>query len=341
MFKKIVQKVIRNNECALNKMHNDVCAPENIINHMRNFIKEKKEEKKEKEEDKRLNRAKGKRKKEVEENIVEEAKSEKSEEEAKSEKSEEEAKSEKSEEEAESEKSEEEAEITNNKLKSNKEVLDEMKRHLSCDTEICVISSQKFLQFAKLYDVADILRKYYKPEGPGQTVEWLSNNDIDSVLEQLALKRKTFLHISYQTRDFQQMQTDMAKLDFVEVFNKYNTFGVVFNTDYSTGRGIHWFAVFGEKKGLNVTLEYFNSSGVSPLPEIQEWLIRTKNELSKEFNTEIIYVNSVEMQEDDHSCGVYSLSYIWLRLEGAQPKWFSKEDFNDNLMLKMRGRLFR
>jgi hypothetical protein len=223
-----------------------------------------------------------------------------------------------------------------------------MKEHLKCNTEICVLTSPKFLSFAKINDIARIIQENYKPQGPAETTEWLSNVEIDTILEQLVKKysNRKCLHITYQTRDFQEIGSNMARLDFVEVFKKYNCFAVVFNTDYHTGSGIHWFCMFGELDTATgtITLEYFNSSGRPPLPEIQEWLIKTKNELIKADQwkkVEIVYVNNVEFQDDDHSCGVYTLSYIWLRLEGAKPKWFTKDLFNDALMLQMRKRLFR
>jgi hypothetical protein len=174
----------------------------------------------------------------------------------------------------------------------------------------------------------------------------LSNFNIDDVLDQLEKKfaSRKFLHIPFQMRDFEKIGTQLATVDLADQFKKgKKTFGVVLNTDFSSGNGIHWFCLFGEHYGNKVVLEYFNSSGKPPLPEVQAWLQKTKHYLTKTLKVpvDIHYSTGIYYQHDDHSCGVYCLCYIWCRLEGIPPAWFKSENFNDTLMHKARKNLFR
>lgn len=146
-------------------------------------------------------------------------------------------------------------------------------------------------------------------------------------------------------RDFATVKNNksLADINLAKQFSSgYKTFGVVFNTDYSTGGGIHWFCIFGEHFGDKIQLEYFNSSGKEPLEEIQEWLNTTKHKIEKELNipVNIKYTVGIEFQDDNHSCGVYCLAYIWCRLEGVPFEWFKDKNFDDDIMHELRKSLF-
>lgn len=145
-------------------------------------------------------------------------------------------------------------------------------------------------------------------------------------------------------RDFEKVGTKLSTIDLADEFKSgRKTFGVVLNTDWSSGRGIHWFCLFGEDLGDKIMLEYFNSSGKAPLPEIQAWLNKTKHHLEKNLKKDvtITYTTGTRFQNDDHSCGVYCLCYIWLRLEKVYANHFNINNFNDKFMNKARNNLFR
>lgn len=221
-----------------------------------------------------------------------------------------------------------------------------MKELLNCRSESCILKRKDFVAFAKVANFEDILDRFFKPDGPSHNFNLLSNFNIDDVLDQFETRfaSRSFLHIPFQMRDFEKVGTQLATIDLAEKFKSgIKTFGVVLNTDVSTGRGIHWFCLFGEDIGDKIILEYFNSSGKPPLAEVQAWLQKTKHYLNKQLNkpVDIHYSTGIQFQDDDHSCGVYCLCYIWLRLEQVPPNWFSRENFNDSLMHKARKNLFR
>lgn len=223
-------------------------------------------------------------------------------------------------------------------------VVNTLKERMNCDSESCILKSPDFIAFAKLTQVDNILEEFFKPAGPATTFSWLSNFNVDTVLDQLEQKFDGFLHIPYQMRDFEKVGSELAKIDLAKKFKEgIKTFGVVLNVDYSSGNGIHWYCIFGEKINGKIVLEYFNSSGQEPLPETQAWLQKTKHYLNKELGipVEVKYSTGVQFQNDQHSCGVYCLMYIWLRLEGISNNWFKAENFNDKFMHKARAVLFR
>lgn len=230
--------------------------------------------------------------------------------------------------------------------KKPKSIVNTMKELLNCKSESCILKKDEFIEFAKLSNIDSLLDNFFKPEGPAMSFDLLSNFNIDDVLDQFEKRfvDRKFLHIPFQMRDFEQIGTRLATIDLAdEIKNGIKTFGVVLNTDWSYGKGIHWFCLFGEDYGNKVALEYFNSSGRAPLPEVQAWLQKTKHHLTKKLKkpVEIIYSTGIMFQNDQHSCGVYCLSYIWLRLENVPPSWFKSDTFNDRLMHKVRKNLFR
>jgi hypothetical protein len=225
----------------------------------------------------------------------------------------------------------------------NHAILEKAKQITECESESCVLLHHKFKKVASS-SVDKILDEFFKPEGPAMNFGLLSNYNIDEFLEQLTKRHTTFLHIPFQMRDFEKTRTELATIDLTKHFkNGKKKFGVVLNTDWSHGGGIHWYCLFGEHHGSHIVLEYFNSSGRDPLVETQAWLHKTKHHIHSTLRipTEIKYSTGVLFQNDDHSCGVYCLMYIWLRLEGVPASWFNARNFNDEFMHKARKVLFR
>lgn len=229
-------------------------------------------------------------------------------------------------------------------VKDPVKVVQNIKERMNCNSESCVIKSPEFINFAKLTHVDKVLDEFFKPSGPATHFGLLSNYNIDRVLDQLEERFPGFLHIPFQMRDFEKVGTELARVDLAKKYREgYKTFGVVLNTDWSDGNGIHWYCLFGEMKKDRIQIEYFNSSGKEPLPETQAWLQKTKHYLTRELKipVDIKYSTGIRFQDDEHSCGVYCLMYIWLRLEGVSANWFRSENFNDPLMHRARRVLFR
>jgi len=232
-------------------------------------------------------------------------------------------------------------------IADKKDTVNTLKEILDCKTESCILTNPEIKNFLGEAKVSKQLDERFKPEGPYNSDDWFSNFNIDEVLDQVAIKfsDKKFLHIKYQMRDFaKNSNSELVKTDLAVEYKKgIRCFGVVFNTDYSKNNGQHWFSIFGDFSKTPFTIEYFNSSGEPPLPEITSWMDRTKHHLEKELSSEIknikvetVIVTNTVNQIDNHSCGSYSLYYIISRLEGVSYEYFSKNKIGDELMHTFR-----
>ena len=102
-------------------------------------------------------------------------------------------------------------------------------------------------------------------------------------------------------------------------------------------------ALFADARNPNrATVEFFNSSGRPPVPEWVNWMVKTQIGLKKVGfkNVELVKSSSVEHQASMSECGVYSLYYIWCRLNGVPVETFSECKIPDEKMFEFRQHLF-
>lgn len=235
-----------------------------------------------------------------------------------------------------------------NKDGGDENVIEILKKKYKCNSEACVLKQPDISTYVNPGIVEDTLRHNFKPSGPRQTKEWLSNFDIDDVLRQIQKKyaNKHFLHIPFQMRDFEKTGGELSRLNWIKKYELgFRTFGTVVNTDYSHGNGIHWFALFGDflDDSDTFTIEYFNSSGELPLDEIMVWMKRLKHECANYFTKPVkdVIVTRLVNQRDDNSCGPYSLYYIISRLDDVPFKYFKNNRIGDRNMQLFRQYIFR
>jgi len=234
-------------------------------------------------------------------------------------------------------------------VKNSIDVINNLKKIYNCKYESCLLKQNEIVDVIGDNEVSNQLYSRFKPHGPYDSTQWFSNVNIDKVLDQIAdkFKHKKFLHIEFQMRDFADTGGTLSRIDLAEEYNKgMRCFGVVFNTDKSSGSGEHWFSIFGDLSKEPFTIEYFNSAGgqsYDDLPEISLWMKDTRNYLCKKLSKKAIdvVVTSIVNQSDNHSCGSYSLYYILSRLEGTPYKYFEKNKIGDKLMHEFRFNLFR
>ena len=175
----------------------------------------------------------------------------------------------------------------------------------------------------------------FKPYGPTGS-EWLSNFDIENVLTRYSQFNPKFTHFPFHMIDFYETKEEIAVRDFSKDKKEKRCMGLVMNTDDSRGMGIHWFALFIDFRE-NGTVEYFNSSGLPPLEPVNRWMI----EMSTNYKCKRVIASPFRYQNDNHSCGVYSLYYILSRAEGYSYQKFRNRKINDELMGNFRQFLFR
>lgn len=238
---------------------------------------------------------------------------------------------------------------------SDEEVIKTAKTELKVDTEAAVYESPRVRDLIGGAAVRKTLMDYFKAEGPADSTALLDNFNIDETLSKWALhseqmfKGKKFYHIPFQMIDFAHQGTELSTLDIKKLMDDgYSSFGVILNTDRSSGRGKHWFALYGDlaHKGTSddpIILEYFNSSGNSPMSEVSDWMESTQQALLKDHGIYADIYRSAKrrLQNSMTECGVWSLMYILSRLKGHGSDWFYKTSANDADMIKLRKFLFR
>lgn len=199
---------------------------------------------------------------------------------------------------------------------------------------------------------------YFKIAGPNN-VQLLSNNNIDETLQQWAKKFPDFYpcnfnmrnYASYSFRDGRVLSTPdtLATLKMDELFAAgTRTFGCVINSGLYQSNGVHWMALFVDMRSKGIaTIEFFNSSGNAPAPEWINWMVKTKNALDGHdghdgigLTATIERVSNRPHQRSKTECGVYSLFYIWARLNGVSLEVFRRGRIPDEKMFEFRQHLF-
>lgn len=186
-------------------------------------------------------------------------------------------------------------------------------KKLGCDTEKCVVTDPRIVDFiGKEVSPAAVNRMHaetyarFKPSGPRNSTELLSNFDIDGVLQRWAGEDKfgAFFNCPFAMMDFEREEYLFDQVHMPEVLfgrvsqkiipagtarpttvrRKCDMFACVLNTDVSTGAGKHWVCVTVDMRGEPTeaspwTVEYFNSAGNPPPRAATRWLAKTADSL--------------------------------------------------------------
>lgn len=242
-------------------------------------------------------------------------------------------------------------------------VIEKAKTETGCGTELCILESLKPQLGPQL--VHSELQTNFKIEGPTDN-GLLSNYNIDEILQQFTVKFPGFFAYNFNMANFTEYRFDNGKIikepdtlhtmPFVNLYGKYNCAGCVVNTDVYQGKGKHWMALFIDARngsvgsgasvdgdsvsgGAKCTVEFFNSSGGSK-PEWVAWLIKTRDEMSSHMPTEIVRCDRIRHQKSMSECGLYSLFYIYARLQGVPYEYFQNAKVQDRHMFEFRQHLF-
>lgn len=218
-----------------------------------------------------------------------------------------------------------------------KKIMNAAKHKTKCKDEKCVLRSG-------IVD-ADTANKEIlinmKLKGPTDT-SLLNNFNIDNTLKQWQAKFTDFFPYNFNMRDYERKGDTLATVNLAELYKQgFRTAACVINSDYYKGPGKHWMALFADMRTPGkFTVEFFNSSGNPPYAEFASWLDKSKTQLSEISATEIILCCDLPHQKTKTECGLYSLYYIWARLNGVPTEFFKKYIISDILMIGLRQHLF-
>ena len=213
-------------------------------------------------------------------------------------------------------------------------------------------------------------RPVMPPEWRTNPRAWLSNLDIQAVLEQyaanLASSANAFRFLGAFPSDFgaildggQCVSPILCNLHVrKQVASGVKSIAIIFNMDVHTGPGTHWTACFigldparKHRYGIfyydSVSTHHINSSATAPknvpssLKWIREFALRIKAEVgSSEFK---VHQNTRQKQRKQTECGVYATIFIILCVVTDIPfsQICNNVMKNDDFMQEMRSILFR
>lgn len=234
------------------------------------------------------------------------------------------------------------------------EIMAAAKTKLTCDTEKCVLTKAGI--DAQL--VRGELALRFKRDGP-LSPALLSNVDIDNIMQQYSAAFPKFFPYNFNMRDYAKFSfksgkvlhepDSLATVQFESLYRRgIRCCGCIINSDVYAGPGKHWMALFADARGPKWTVEFFNSSGNPPVAEWINWMEKTRGQMEAVIREEklsvadpkIVKVSSMRHQDSKSECGVYSLFYIWARLNDVSHEYFGSTRVYDQHMFEFRRHLF-
>lgn len=201
------------------------------------------------------------------------------------------------------------------------------------------------------------LKRFYnsfKPQMPNSWKsnynEWLSNIDIQKVLEQYSKAYPEFFLHGPTPIDFNLKEGNICKVDKLCKFNLKNhlnnnqyKLGFVFNTDPHNESGEHWISMYVDCKGINLNepvIYFFDSTGNKPPKEVEDLINKIINQ-GKENNINFTYLwNNISHQKGGTECGIYTLHFLIYMIEENNFYDYIKNNKSDKYIEKFRKVFF-
>jgi hypothetical protein len=212
--------------------------------------------------------------------------------------------------------------------------------------------------------IDEVRKKYFKPLAPkswhSEPEQWLSNFDIEKVLEQYETKYPEFKTYGALPIDFALKSGDSCQISSLcaislEALMKQNKkyIGIVFNLDKHTESGSHWVALF-----VNIPageINFWDSVAKSAPQEVEDLMSKLHKQLTliKEKKTQLYskcgctyqkpmkQYNKIRHQYANSECGMYSLYFIIEQLDnGKKFNQVCRNVVNDSKMNAMRKEYF-
>lgn len=241
------------------------------------------------------------------------------------------------------------------------QVMQTAKKVTKCETEKCVLLTleKPLVESAGRAAFDGNLINNFKVDGPLDNT-WLSNVHIDSVMKQFQsmfprfspynFNMRNYMDWSYKNGVLLNQPDTLATISFCSLYKQgFDCAACIVNNDRYQNGGTHWMAIFIDARcPPRATCEFFNSAGNDPIPEFVSFLVKSANcirELpspagGKPWKADIIKVSRRRHQQSTTECGVYSLFYVWARLNGVPYSYFLDKPVDDQLMFEFRQHLF-
>jgi hypothetical protein len=196
-----------------------------------------------------------------------------------------------------------------------------------CEKEDCWLEELKDVQLKEKIDEY-IFAPDKPPEWKQNKNEWLSNIDIDEVMEQYEKTYPNFKFIGPTPIDFDTrllekgekcVWEELCTISLEKMLKDgKNKIGVTFNLDKHNQSGSHWVSLFVDLKDHFVF--YYDSAGNDipvEIDRLRKRLMKQAKELKNKINLKFYKNYPVEHQYGNTECGMYSLFFIITMLTGV------------------------
>jgi hypothetical protein len=214
------------------------------------------------------------------------------------------------------------------RVKDPEIILKELReKNAHCTTELCWLNAVSDRRLRE-----KIQKETFRPLQPAEWRKkpnaWLSNFDIDAVIQQYEAAYPEFVFLGPTPIDFDSEKDDgkcvTEEICGLSLSKQWaagkRKIGVIYNLDTSDGPGTHWVSMFMDMSDHEPYIFYFNSTA-EPMPKevrdlmdrIQEqWLALPlpKGVSHKKKLVEYTSDDKVEHQHSNTECGMYSLFFI-------------------------------
>ncbi len=205
------------------------------------------------------------------------------------------------------------------------------------------IVAERFLSYGDYMKA----KRLFKAEAPWTDYP-LNDKQITHTMELFAHQFPDFYPYEFCMSNFLGEPSASLQTHPIELYKRgFRSWGCVLNTDVYQGRGKHWVCIYGEMRDEIWTLEYFNSSSNAPFPDVRQYFDICEKEFvdyGRSVGKNIIVrrvLNPNDYQRGEgHHCGVYTLIYIWQRLNGVPADKYLRKKISNSHVLAFRKYIF-
>ncbi len=176
----------------------------------------------------------------------------------------------------------------------------------------------------------------FRPEGPTDKHKWLSQIDIDKVIQQYEILHPDYHYLGCLPADHIKLNNYETKnLNFEKHENKGITkFSFVSNTDRHTERGQHWRMLYIDI--VNGYIYFIDSVGNDPINDDLEFINKVIKYLKDKQRPIIYKINKTEHQKGNSNCGVYGIYFTEQFLLGKSFEEITNTPIPDKIMDECR-----
>jgi hypothetical protein len=249
--------------------------------------------------------------------------------------------------------------LLNNKNKSSKQKIDELRKRYKvkygCTDDSCIV------KHAPRNHLKDKFMTLFRPEMPDewykQSNTWLTNHDIDNVMkqyEEVPEYKFKFLDttpVDFYTKTYggRCIAPSICELNVerIKMYRKegIERLGIVFNADRHNQSGSHWMGMFigiNPRSRKQFGIYYMDSNAQNPPKEIQRLIENLKEYIEEATGKKPeVIINKRQIQKTSNTeCGMFCLYFLEQMMKGKAFKDVIKPGLTDEKVFKLRPVFF-